>query len=79
MISEKLIQALVQWLPSGIGIAITLNALTEQRFGAAVFFAFLTGCSSLWIKFSISFMKHAEAEAELRGEKICSAHSLHDG
>lgn len=67
---QKLIQALIKWTPSGVSFGITAHALLNQDWIQAVILSFLTGCSSLWVKFSSKFIEEAEKEAERRGENF---------
>ena len=70
---EKFVQAivtnLVKWTPSGVGIGVTAHELLADEVDAtkAVLVAFLTGCSTLWVRFSGKFMEEAGNEAETRG------------
>ncbi|MEO1144749.1 MAG: NACHT domain-containing protein [Cyanobacteria bacterium J06638_22] len=70
---DKFVQAIitniVKWTPSGVGIGVTAHELLadEVDVAKAVFAAFLTGCSTLWVRFSDKFMEEAGNEAEARG------------
>ncbi|MEO0536206.1 MAG: NACHT domain-containing protein [Cyanobacteria bacterium P01_A01_bin.123] len=68
---EKIVQSvitnIVKWTPSGVGIGVTAHSLVMHEWTQAVLVSFLTGCSSIWVKFSGKFMEAAEKEAEARG------------
>lgn len=63
----KPVQALFKWTPSGLGIFLTAHFALAQDVFQAVVAAFLTGLTSLWVKFSDGFMQEAEKQAEQRG------------
>jgi energy-coupling factor transporter ATP-binding protein EcfA2 len=67
MQAPKPVQALFKWTPSGIGVFLTAHYLLSQSTTQAVLAAFLTGLTSLWVKFSDGFMKEAEQQAEKMG------------
>lgn len=64
---QKVVEALIKFAPSGVGIGITAHALLQQQWLQAVIMAFFTSITSLWVKFSSEFMKEAEAESAKLG------------
>ena len=64
---QKLVEALIKFTPSGLGIGITAHALLQHQWLQAGIMALFTGITSLWVKFSGEFMKEAEAAAAKRG------------
>lgn len=68
---EKLVQlitvSIVKWTPIGVGFALTLNAILNERWAQAASMFFVTMFSSLWIQFSGKFLEEASKEAEERG------------
>ncbi|MEO1209221.1 MAG: NACHT domain-containing protein [Cyanobacteria bacterium J06638_20] len=67
--AQAIITNLVKWTPSGVGSFVTIHELAADEVDVvkAVFAAFLTGCSALWVRFSGKFMEEAGNEAEARG------------
>lgn len=63
----KPVQALFKWTPSGVGVFMTGHYLLNHSTVQAVFAAFCTGLTALWVKFSDGFMKEAEQQAEKMG------------
>ena len=66
---QSVITNIVKWTPSGVGIGVTAHELLADEVNTtkAVLVAFLTGCSTLWVRFSDKFMEEAGNEAEARG------------
>lgn len=66
---QSIIINLVKWTPSGVGIGVTAHELLADGgdTNKAVLAAFLTGCSTLWVRFSGNFMEEAGNEAAARG------------
>lgn len=67
MQAPKPVQALLKWTPSGLGFFLTGHYLLSNSTSQAVFAAFFTGLTSLWVKFSDGFMQEAEQQAEKMG------------
>ncbi|WP_414577007.1 NACHT domain-containing protein [Anabaena sp. CCY 9402-a] len=66
---QNITQALVKWLPTGVGVGITGHFLVNHQWTQAVISTFVTASSSIWVKFSGEFMKALEAKAEEKGKQ----------
>ncbi len=64
---QKVVEALVKFVPSGLAAGLTVHALLQNQWTQAVIMTLLTSITSLWVKFSSEFMKQAEEEAAKRG------------
>ncbi|NEO85502.1 MAG: NACHT domain-containing protein [Spirulina sp. SIO3F2] len=60
---------LVQWMPFGCAAGLTLHSVLASNLLPAVFLAFGTGLTSLWVVYSQAFMKEVEREVEKLGEQ----------
>jgi hypothetical protein len=64
---QKLVEALIKFVPSGVFLGGTAHALFQHQWTQAVILALATSMTSLWVKFSGEFMKEAEAESAKLG------------